>query len=349
MALVLLVMGQATAQEPAPKGVLRVGTADAPPFAWKADDGNWHGIGIELWRELAAELGWEFQLHERKFTDLLEAVEEGSLDVGVAAITITPEREAVMDFSQPFYVAGLGIAVPHKGTAQGWLKVAERFLTLHFLSLLAALMLVLFIAGFLVWIFERRSPEMFGGTAARGLGSGIWWSAVTMTTVGYGDKSPRTLGGRIVAVVWMFTSIIMLSSFTAAITSSLTISEIGGPVAEFSDLRRVRVGTVEGSSSVIFLEEQDITAVSFSGTRVGLQALADGEIDAFVEDAPIIKYLISKHFHRILRVLPPTFDQQYYGIALTSGSDLREKLNISLLRYIQTDDWHSLLKRHLEP
>jgi ABC-type amino acid transport substrate-binding protein len=350
MVLALLVVGQAGAQEPSPKGVLRVGTTNAPPFALKAEDGNWRGISIHLWRELAANLRLDFELQERKFTDLLKGVEDGSLDVGMAAITITSDRELVMDFTHAFYTTGLGIAVPYEGTAQAWLKAAERFLSLQFLYVITALLLVMFIAGILVWLFERRrNPEMFGGAAAKGVGSGFWWSAVTMMTVGYGDKAPKTLGGRVVALVWMFTSIIILASATAAITSSLTISELGGPVKGFSDLKRVRVGTSEGSSSAAFLEEQGIAAASFSGTAVGLQALADGEIDAFVQDAPIMKYLAKKDFRGQLQVLPQTFARQYYGIALFSGSDLREPLNRSLLRYIQTEDWRAVLARYLEP
>ena len=90
MALVLLVVGQVSAQETSPRGVLCVGTTSAPPFALKAEDGNWYGIGIELWRELAAELGLEFQLEEHNLTELLAGVEDGSLDADVAAITITP-------------------------------------------------------------------------------------------------------------------------------------------------------------------------------------------------------------------------------------------------------------------
>jgi ABC-type amino acid transport substrate-binding protein len=350
MVLALLVAGQAGAQEPSPKGVLRVGTTNAPPFALKAEDGNWHGISIQLWRELAADLELEFQLQERTFTDLLEGVEDGSLDVGMAAITITSDREVAMDFTHAFYTTGLGIAVAYEGTAQAWLKVAERFLSLQFLYVIAALLLFMFIAGFLVWLFERRhNPEMFGGTAAKGVGSGFWWSAVTMMTVGYGDKAPKTLGGRVVALVWMFTSIIILASATAAITSSLTISELGGPIEGFSDLRRVRVGTVEGTSGAAFLEDKDIVAAGFAGSTAGLQALADGEIDAFVQDAPILKYLVNKDFRGRLQVLPQTFARQYYGIALPSGSDLREPLNRSLLRYIQTEDWRAVLERYLEP
>ncbi len=347
--LALLVAGPAGAQEPSAKEALRVGTATAPPFALKAQDGNWHGISIQLWRELADDLGLDFELQERSFTELLEGVEDGSLDVGMAAITITSDREVAMDFTHAFYVTGLGIAVPYEGTGQAWLKAAERFLSLEFLYVLGTLLLVMFVAGILVWLFERRrNPEMFGG-AARGIGSGFWWSAVTMHTVGYGDKAPKTLGGRIVALLWMFTSVIILASATAAITSSLTISELGGSVKGVSDLKRVRVGTSEGSSSAAFLEAKDIVAAGFSGTRAGLQALADGEIDAFVQDAPILKYLVTKDFRGRLQVLPQTFARQYYGIALSSGSDLREPLNRSILRYIRTEDWQALLERYLEP
>ena len=341
-----MVVAQAGAQESSPT-VLRVGTTNTPPFAWKADDGQWFGIGIELWRELAAELGWQFQLHERKFTDLLKDVEDGSLDAGVAAITVTADREVLMDFTHPFYITGLGIAVPRRSAAQGWVKVAERFLTLHFLYLLAALILVLFIAGFVVWLFERRSPEMFGGGPSRGVGSGIWWSAVTMTTVGYGDMTPKTLGGRIVAIIWMFTSIIILSSFTAAITSSLTVSELGGSVKGLADLKSVRVGTVDGTASAAFLADQGIVAAGFSATSTGLRALADGEIDALVEDAPLLQYLVNKNFRGRLQVLPQRFDRQYYGIALPTGSNLREPLNRALLRFIHTEDWQSLVERGL--
>jgi ABC-type amino acid transport substrate-binding protein len=350
MALALLVVGQASAQETSPRGVLRVGTTSAPPFAIKEEDGNWYGIGVQLWRELAAELELEFHLEEREFTDLLAGVEDGSLDVGVAAITITADRETVMDFSHPFHTTGIAIAVPFEGTARHWLNVAEHFLSLHFLYVIGALMLVLLLAGFLVWLFERRrNPEMFGDKLPKGLGNGFWWSAVTMTTVGYGDKAPKTLGGRLVALVWMFTSIIILSSFIATITSSLTISQLSGQIQGLSDLKRVRVGTVEGSTSATFLAAQNIAAASFGGTSAGLRALADGDIDAFVQDFPIMKYLVNTQYPGRLQVLPQTFSRQDYGIALTSGSNLREPLNRSLLRHIRSEEWEALLQRYLEP
>lgn len=73
--------------------------------------------------------------------------------------------------------------------------------------------------GVLLWLVERkRNSDQFGGSVAEGIGSGFWWSAVTMTTVGYGDKAPVTLIGRFMATIWMFASVITISGFTAAIS-----------------------------------------------------------------------------------------------------------------------------------
>ena len=103
----------------------------------------------------------------------------------------------------------------------------ERFLSFAFLKVLLALAMVLFIAGLLVWFFEHKhNVGEFGAELPKGLGAGFWWSTVTMTTVGYGDKAPKTLGGRLVAIVWMFTGVIIISSFTAAIASSLTVTQL---------------------------------------------------------------------------------------------------------------------------
>nr|NIR52401.1 amino acid ABC transporter substrate-binding protein [candidate division KSB1 bacterium]NIV03739.1 transporter substrate-binding domain-containing protein [Calditrichia bacterium]NIS27727.1 amino acid ABC transporter substrate-binding protein [candidate division KSB1 bacterium]NIU28380.1 amino acid ABC transporter substrate-binding protein [candidate division KSB1 bacterium]NIV93999.1 transporter substrate-binding domain-containing protein [candidate division KSB1 bacterium] len=64
-----------------------VGTKKAAPFAMKDESGNWHGISIELWQKIARELNPDYELREFDLTDLLANVENGSVDVGVAALT----------------------------------------------------------------------------------------------------------------------------------------------------------------------------------------------------------------------------------------------------------------------
>ncbi len=337
------------AEQAAGGGVLRVGTAVAPPFAIKTEQGQWTGIGIELWRDLATVLGLDYQFEERSFQGVLEGVADGSLNVAVAAITITAEREKLMDFSHPYHTTGLSIAVPFEPNYKIWWKVVERFLSIDFFVLMVFLLFVLLLSGFLLWLFERhRNPDMFGGGPTEGIGSGFWWSTVTMTTVGYGDKYPMTFGGRLVAFLWMFVSIFIISSFVAAITSALTVSELEGSVKNLDDLKVRRVGTVQGSTGESFLLDQNIVSSPHRNAILGLQAVANKELDVFIGDAPILKYLVKEEFRRTLQVLPKTFARQDYGIALQNNSPHREQLNRALLQYINSEDWSSLLKRYLD-
>lgn len=326
---------------------LVVGTKHVPPFAIKNSEGVWSGISIDLWKQIADELELDYELRELSLDELLEGLRTNSIDVAVAALTVTAEREKIIDFTQPFHTSGLGIAVSAKSKA-GWLMVAERFISLTFLKVVTVLVTVLFIAGFLVWLFECKSnADQFGGDPPKGLGAAFWWSAVTMTTVGYGDKAPKTVGGRIVALVWMFTSIIIISSFTAAITSALTVGQLQLKIRGSDDLPKVTVATTRGSTSETYLLSRKLAYQTYNNPLEGLRAVALGQVEALVYDAPILHYLVSSEFEGTLRVLPQTFERQYYAIGLVEGSELREPVNRVLIEKINSPQWQDVLYKYL--
>jgi ABC-type amino acid transport substrate-binding protein len=80
----------------------------------------------------------------------------------------------------------------------------------------------------------------------------------------------------------MFASIILVAGFTAAITASLTLGELSGKVRGLSDLHGVRVGAVDQSGAQNFLAQRGIAALPFENEKIGLQAIVDKKIDAFV-------------------------------------------------------------------
>jgi polar amino acid transport system substrate-binding protein len=349
LAGVLLWVGVGLAQEAPqqPGQPLIVGTRQAPPFAMKQPDGTWSGISIDLWQAIAAELHLTYTIQELDVPGLLTGVQEGSLDAAVAALTITAPREEVCDFSHPFYTTGLGIAV-RRGAHGPWWNGVLRVLSWELFELLGVLGGLLSMVGLLVWVCERhRNSQQFGTGLSRGLGAGIWWAAVTMTTVGYGDKAPVTVGGRIVAILWMFTAIVMISGFTAAITAALTLTELGLAVRGPEDLSRVRVGTVAGTTSADYLRDQHLVHRTYPTARDGLNALAQGELEAIVYDAPLLRYLAITEFQTTAAVLPVTFDRQDYGIAFPTGSPLREPVNRLMLKKIRQAAWQEVLTRYL--
>lgn len=327
-------------------GEIKIGIRVVPPFVIQEADGSYSGLSIELWEEISGQLEIPFVYEERDLIGLIQGVESGELFASVSALTITSEREERIDFTHPFFVTGLGIAVTHKpaGLTAAFLSL----FTADFLWVVFLLLILLLFWGVLVWFFERHeNREEFGGSASEGIGSGFWWAAVTMTTVGYGDKSPRSTGGRIVGFIWMFTAIIVISFFTASIASSLTVTQLDSRIGGPNDLPNVRVGALSASATVGYLEDQNIRAVTFSSIKEGLKAVEEDQIDAFVHDAPIIRYHTQSDFQGKVRVLPNTFNDQYYGIGLPLNSEYRNEINQIILDFIRSDRWEELNNQYM--
>lgn len=315
---------------------LVVGTKISPPFVMENEDGTLTGISVDLWKEIAQDLGVTYEFKKSDFKEMLENVETAKVDLAISAITVNAEREEFLDFTHSYYSTGLGIAVLPR-QKRGWFNLLSSFLSIEFLKVLLGLSMLILISGFLLWLFERkRNPEQFGESALKGIGSGFWWSAVTMTTVGYGDKSPITFGGRLVALVWMFVGIITISGFTAAITSSLTLSQFETVIEGPEDLSKVRVATVEVSTSQSYLKSKRINFNAYPSLDEALLALSKGEQEAVVFDYPILKFTVNKDFNGKIKILANSFESQDYAIALPTNSLLREEINLALLRKIHS-------------
>lgn len=332
-----------------PNQPVRVGVRVVAPFVMRTDEGSYTGITVALWEHIAREIGLEYYFVEQDIQGLLDGVAEpgpNALFAAASALTITAERESMVDFSHPFMVSGLGIAVPFEETGL-WRALLNLF-SVEFLWVILLLVVLLLFWALLVWVFERRAnAEQFGGSPAEGIGSGFWWAAVTMTTVGYGDKAPLTLAGRITGFVWMFAGIILVSFFTASIASSLTVSRLDSRVGGPDDLPYARVGALEQSATVDWLQSQQIRHTAYENIQAGLSAVASGQLDAFVHDAPILRYHAHEEFRRRARVLPVVFNEQYYGIALPAQSEWRNDINQVMLEYIAGDEWQTVLRQYL--
>lgn len=341
-ALLLLISTSINAQEK-----ITVGTKVAEPFVIQSPDGRWDGVSFDLWNNISTELGIVYEVKEYDLEGLIKSVENEQVDIVVSPLTITAEREERFDFTHPYYVTGLSIAVAAKED-DGLFSLFTRIISVEFFKAVGLLLLILLAVGFITWLFERKkNPEEFADGKSKGLWSSFWFAAVTMTTVGYGDKSPKSVGGRIVALVWMFAAIIIISSITAAIASALTVGQLETKVKGLNDLYSVSVGTISESSAESFLVDKRINYSTHSSVADGLEAIANGDLDAFVYDAPILKYLIKKdNLSTKVKVLPSTLEPVYYGFAIPEGSKLRENLNREIIKHISDKEWEDVLYRY---
>lgn len=327
---------------------MRVGTMHSPPFIVKNADGSWSGVTLELWRRVAIELGLRFELEERDIQGLLSGVQDGSLDAAVAALTITEGREVLLDFTHPFHTTGFSVAVPPQLRTDAWWSTLGNLLSWQFFQVVGLLAILLFLVGWIIWLVEHKQQIARGDShTIRHISEGFWWAAATMTTVGYGDKTPLTRLGRLVGVVWMFMALMLVAGFIAAFSSALTVNRLESQWRSPQDLTRVFVATVPASTSEGYLKERGIASRAYPTVAEGLRAVADGEVDAMVYDAPLIRYLVRSQYPKRLEVLPFTFERQDYGFALPAGSALREPINRALIRIIREPAWTTTLDRYL--
>jgi polar amino acid transport system substrate-binding protein len=326
---------------------LVIGTKVAAPFAMKQADGTWRGISIDLWRRVADQMHLRYRFEETSLSGLVDGVADDSLDAAVAALTVTGPRHRLVDFTQPFYGTGLGIAVK-QDAGMTWWPIITNVFSFRFLGAVAALFAGSVAVGLVLWLVERRHNEHFG-THRQGLGSSVWFSAAAMTQSAgaAGEKVPVTLLGRMLAIVWMVASVIVIASFTAALTSQLTLKQLHGTVQGEADLPSVRAGAIAGTETTDYLRRQHVAYRTFADAEAGLSALKEGRIDALVYDRPLLLWLVRERYPDSLRVLNATFDPQYYAIALPQGSKLRLPIDLALLDAVKSEWWHETVSAYL--
>jgi polar amino acid transport system substrate-binding protein len=335
----LLLIGHTALAQDAPtedsqveRPLLRVATKPYEPFVFE-NGGQFSGFSIELWDKIADEVGLEYEwVATSSVSELLDTIgDKPTADVATAGITITAAREDAFDFSHPFFHTGLQVLVPIGGTSDG-MSTLRAILSPALLKTVGALIAVLLFAAHILWLFERKkNPEMFPSSYVAGVWEAFWWSAVTVTTVGYGDKTPKSIPGRLVAVVWMFAGLLFLGYFTASVTTVLTVAQLTGNINGPDDLMGKSVGTVGGTTASVYLQRTGARVVEFAKIDEAYVKLVDGDLDAVVYDAPGLRYFASHEGRGAVHVVGPLFMEQSYGIGFPEGSPYREDINKALL------------------
>jgi ABC-type amino acid transport substrate-binding protein len=260
-------------------------------------------------------------------------------------MTVTLPREKIVDFSNPFYHSGLGAAVAAK-PGSNFYAIIEALTSRDFLGTIGLLLGLLLVVGFVAWLAERRAnPRDFEPEPVRGLFSGFWWAAVTMTTVGYGDKAPITFLGRLLGVVWMFYALILSAIIVAQLSAAVTEHRISQRIVNVDQLARMSVGYVRDAASLDDLRAIGVRPTPYADVEAGFEALLAGEIDAFVHDEPILTWEAAKTPG--VDMTPIRFAPQNYAIVLPEDSPHRENMNQAILTILGSQQWKGVLRSYL--
>ncbi|XP_066933143.1 uncharacterized protein [Clytia hemisphaerica] len=150
------------------------------------------------------------------------------------------------------------------------------------------------LAGIVIWALETYwNEEQFPREFSSGIVEGFWWAIISMTTVGYGDIAPVSVPGRLFAVFWILTGLIIVAIFTSVLSTSLSVqvltSEVklyGSRAGAISNTYESRLGYLKGAIMQDFqtVDEMD-------------SALSDKQVDGLLVDS----FIAGHHFKQIFQ------------------------------------------------
>ncbi|NER04314.1 MAG: transporter substrate-binding domain-containing protein, partial [Okeania sp. SIO3C4] len=304
---------------------LRVGVAGSPPFVIK--DRDFKGISVEIWQELAYLEGLEYQLiPQESVSDSVDNITRGELDLVIGPISVTSDRLEKVAFTQPYFMANIGLLISGERPSL-WSRI-QPFFGLAFISSVSLLFVLLFTVGNLLWLAEkRRNTEQFPKDYWHGVGNGMWFALVTLTTVGYGDRAPITKTGRIIAGIWMMITMVTVSSLTAGIATTLTLSVSDQTVLQFTapeDITNSRIAVVRGSTGEKLAQRYGARISQTSTLVEAINLVKLNEVDGVVFDTPALKYYLHTHPNENLKLSPVSFASESYGFMISPDSSFLE-------------------------
>uniref|UniRef100_A0A2I3MZI6 Glutamate receptor n=1 Tax=Papio anubis TaxID=9555 RepID=A0A2I3MZI6_PAPAN len=324
--------------------------------------GQWHvAEGLSMDSRLYAS-----NISDTLFNTTLVVTTILKADLAVAGLTITAEREKVIDFSKPFMTLGISILYRvHMGRKPGYFSFLDPFspgVWLFMLLAYLAVSCVLFLVARLT-PYEWYSPH----PCAQGrcnllvnqysLGNSLWFPVGGFMQQG-STIAPRALSTRCVSGVWWAFTLIIISSYTANLAAFLTVQRMDVPIESVDDLAdqtAIEYGTIHGGSSMTFFQNSRYQtyqrmwnymyskqpSVFVKSTEEGIARVLNSNY-AFLLESTMNEYYRQRNCN--LTQIGGLLDTKGYGIGMPVGSVFRDEFDLAILQ-LQENNRLEILKR----
>ncbi|XP_061346106.1 glutamate receptor 3.6-like isoform X2 [Gastrolobium bilobum] len=273
-------------------------------------------------------------------TELVRLITTGEFDGAVGDIAITTERTRMVDFTQPYIESGLVVVAPVKKAESSALAFLSPFTpTLWFVTAVSFI-----VVGAVIWILEHRVNDDFRGPPKRQLVTILWFSFSTMF-FSHKENTVSTLG-RFVLIIWLFVVLIITSSYTASLTSILTVQQLSSPIKGIESLVNSKdpIGYTQASFVRNYLVQElgidESRLVPLKTPEESAKALKkgpqDGGVAAYVDERAYMDLFLSSRCD--FTIVGQEFTRNGWGFAFPRDSPLAVDLSTAILEMAENGD-----------
>ncbi|KAL9979024.1 hypothetical protein ACROYT_G016616 [Oculina patagonica] len=358
---------------------IKVLIALSPPFVMKKENSTdtdsglgYEGFCIDLLNELRKKLQFEYELELREsfgerqldgtWNGIIGELTRKKASLAVSTLTISPEREKAVDFTQPYFSLGFKIIMKktdmeNKVNTWGFLDPFEKTLWIAIISSSV-------IVGIVVWIYDRLSPYGYYGRVVQSAEvtseeahakntlsffHSFWAAAASYLEQGPDGFHPISHSGRATTLAWWFAISIFGATYTANLAAFLTINKYEHPIKTIEDLAnqdRVKFGTAPGQlanmlkSASLPVYEKLWDFIDRHGTlepnaTYAIEKVRRTENYAFIWDSAVLEYEVQREPCNTLTLIERPFGSINYGFALPRHSPYTHNFSVAMLELQQ--------------
>ncbi|XP_058113839.1 glutamate receptor 2.8-like [Magnolia sinica] len=274
------------------------------------------------------------------YTDLIYQVHLQNFDAMVADTTITANRSLYVDFTLPYTESGVTMIVPIRDDESKKTWIFLKPLTVDLWLTSGAFFIF---TGFVVWVLEHRLNDEFRGPPSQQLGMIFWFSFSTLVFA-HREKLVNNLS-RFVVIIWVFVVLILTSSYTASLTSMLTIKQLLPTITNVADLKKNGdyVGHQKGPFLTGFMKQ-----FNFDESKVKpyttpedyaealLKGSGNGGVSAIFDEIPYLKLFLARYCQKYTMV-GPIYKTGGFGFVFPKGSPLVPDVSRAILNVTEGD------------
>ncbi|KAJ6753983.1 GLUTAMATE RECEPTOR [Salix purpurea] len=312
---------------------------------------NFSGFTIEVFKETIKRIpffpSYDFYGFDGDYNELVEQIHLKKFDAVVGDVDIVASRYQDAEFTSPYTETGLVLIVPARSSSKAWSFIKPFTTTMWVLISVFTVY-----NGFVVWWIERKSCDELQGSIPNQIGIMLWLSYNTLLSLN-APKLHSNLS-RMSGVVWLYVSSIIIHTYTANLTSMLTVQKLEPTVPRVEELlnSNAKVGYCTGSYMTEYLpgvlKFKAENLKKYGSAEEYFSAFKNKEISAAFLGTPYAKLFLGRYCNSFIKI-GETYKIGGFGFAFPRGSPLLASVNEALLRITENGTVQALEKTWITP